>query len=1196
MARFGNEGMISSEEVPNTDVIDPQGVDTVTATGLPPTVEVEKPRPKVMSSDQLDAFTQGDPFPEQKVVEPPRVMSFDQLEEMSLNEKIKQVDSFTSEEIDQGVGEYAWEVVSVIADGINNGIVSTADLPIDMATGLIELMAMPFIGDESEAELHKTLRGARGGARYLYNQITDGQVSQRDKHQILYLASELTGFGAGFVKLSEKAAKMGVAPIEAATEVAGKKITSLMSPSPDKVSAAVSTALRGDATMLAISSATGVTGAVATSVATDDKDAIETGFMVGSLAPMAFIGAQVSWFTAKYLKNKVTGGGGENISESSIRSIEAELPRDESGYIDIDALDARIAEVDDLRALTGEDFPITSSSIAEGTLIDARAEGARANFPEQATEVHRQIKGAVDSYREAMSVRMTDADHTAMEGILDDISGTMTKRLQVMDDQLSTATDDLYSSIEDPSYNPLTAGKALEKELGDVKVVYGKMVEEYYTLADPGDVVKLDMTSVEQTVKGIIKRKAEYTKSDQDVPAYIEGVVNSALNKQKRGNVSEESPLILPSEVQLKLEAAPIRNTYNDLAGKDGLLRVLRKNIREEFSKPERSNSKIKALQEVEKATLDTLESQIPQKSWEAFTQAETFYKREFVPRFRQGLGHDILNSRVTGDVILHREDILSRVWNSNNLSELEDFKVLYKDSEEATDSLSQHVMDNLYNSLSKGQDGTKSLDNILAGWKRKYVKQLRAFPEIESQLSTVETAIESIGRDRAKRALTEKANATSYTIPFTGVDAPTAAENALKSPKYAEDLYNNIVNNIEDPATAEVAVRGIKRLMWDNMNKAAPTSEKMVTYLSDNRRSLVAFMGKESYEEMLNFNKLTRLLERNPEPKVGAPETNLIFGALAKMNIDPVGIMARRRALARGQISKSHWITEQVVRTMKSLTGKYYKEANRDIMFNGGKLRDTAAHYNLGTRNYVEEPFRVKLRLLSVGAQSTTDAGEPSGLGIDFIPGDPREEETTTDTPVEVPPQAPVEPTKPDLSGVPTNPTGEVPSFMERVVNPSEFPVIENDDGTVSTHRMADSEVDGKFIAYPTIVQKPNGKLVQLEDEAAFNYAMATDEFVEFDTPEEASEFARGGYKKLWGKDDGSTLPGDTSQEPVGAPVSPPTASSPETKPKAKAITNIPSVAPKVAAGETIDNALKAKGVMEGSSIIDASKKRLSQ
>jgi hypothetical protein len=220
-------------------------------------------------------------------------------------------------------------------------------------------------------------------------------------------------------------------------------------------------------------------------------------------------------------------------------------------------------------------------------------------------------------------------------------------------------------------------------------------------------------------------------------------------------------------------------------------------------------------------------------------------------------------------------------------------------------------------------------------------------------------------------------------------------------------------------------------------------------------------------------------------------------------------------------------------------------------------------------------------------------DASEMGREGMDRIEaasGTDRLGKVPEEAPVETAPEAPVEPPEIDLGNIPTNPTGEVPSFMKRVLNPSQFPVLKNEDGSVSTHMMEDAEVDGKFVAYPTIVQKASGELGRIEGDALV-LAMDTGNYVEFDTQEEASEFAMGGYKEFWGKEDGSQPLSDASQ----APVSPPTASSPETKPKAKAITNIPSVTPKVAAGETIGNALKAKGVTEGSSIINASKKRLS-
>jgi hypothetical protein len=202
----------------------------------------------------------------------------------------------------------------------------------------------------------------------------------------------------------------------------------------------------------------------------------------------------------------------------------------------------------------------------------------------------------------------------------------------------------------------------------------------------------------------------------------------------------------------------------------------------------------------------------------------------------------------------------------------------------------------------------------------------------------------------------------------------------------------------------------------------------------------------------------------------------------------------------------------------------------------------------------------------------------EDKGLGLEVIPG-------------EAPTEAPTEQPKPDLSGMPTNPMGKVPPFMKRVLNPSKFPVLKNEDGSVSTHMMEDAEVDGKFVAYPTIVQKASGELGKIEGDALV-LAMDTGNYVEFDTQEEASKFAMGGYKDHWGKEDGSQPLSDL-RVPPQAPVSPPKASSPKPKANPKGITKIPSVAPKVTAGATTGNALKAKSVLEGSSIINASKKR---
>ena len=92
--------------------------------------------------------------------------------------------------------------------------------------------------------------------------------------------------------------------------------------------------------------------------------------------------------------------------------------------------------------------------------------------------------------------------------------------------------------------------------------------------------------------------------------------------------------------------------------------------------------------------------------------------------------------------------------------------------------------------------------------------------------------------------------------------------------------------------------------------------------------------------------------------------------------------------------------------------------------------------------------------------------------------------------------------------------PSPTEPEFIDRVNNPENYPFISNDDGSISTHRMSDAEVDGKFIAFPTIHMSPKGELVELEGRAALDKALDMGNFVEFPTAEEASEYAADGYK----------------------------------------------------------------------------------
>lgn len=85
--------------------------------------------------------------------------------------------------------------------------------------------------------------------------------------------------------------------------------------------------------------------------------------------------------------------------------------------------------------------------------------------------------------------------------------------------------------------------------------------------------------------------------------------------------------------------------------------------------------------------------------------------------------------------------------------------------------------------------------------------------------------------------------------------------------------------------------------------------------------------------------------------------------------------------------------------------------------------------------------------------------------------------------------------------------------NFVARVTNPGDWPVVQNPDGSYSSHRMSSAEGDGRGYAFPTLFyDKGTNALYQPENPMA--EARRTGEFIEFPNPQAAERFAEGGYK----------------------------------------------------------------------------------
>ena len=83
---------------------------------------------------------------------------------------------------------------------------------------------------------------------------------------------------------------------------------------------------------------------------------------------------------------------------------------------------------------------------------------------------------------------------------------------------------------------------------------------------------------------------------------------------------------------------------------------------------------------------------------------------------------------------------------------------------------------------------------------------------------------------------------------------------------------------------------------------------------------------------------------------------------------------------------------------------------------------------------------------------------------------------------------------------------------FVRRILNPAQYPSVQNPDGTVSSHRLATAEIDGKTIVYPTL-RYTEDKLIEDHDPGT---ALTSGNYIAFEDPAAAQRFAEGSWKRI--------------------------------------------------------------------------------
>ena len=195
----------------------------------------------------------------------------------------------------------------------------------------------------------------------------------------------------------------------------------------------------------------------------------------------------------------------------------------------------------------------------------------------------------------------------------------------------------------------------------------------------------------------------------------------------------------------------------------------------------------------------------------------------------------------------------------------------------------------------------------------------------------------------------------------------------------------------------------------------------------------------------------------------------------------------------------------------------------------NNGQLIDLVWEENTGTFQYslkLDSPAEGQSHTQSVKEMARTKGIPMFGAAginqttteLNTIGGDPSNAQVNQEGAATTPNQTSTQPQGFQASK-PTSLADRIKAqrtpYEDRINNPQNYGVIKNVDGSVSTHRMATVEQDGKHYAFPTIVQDPmgNGGLYEFKDEdwrEAFRFNKETGNVKVFDTAEEAEHYSK--------------------------------------------------------------------------------------
>jgi hypothetical protein len=258
----------------------------------------------------------------------------------------------------------------------------------------------------------------------------------------------------------------------------------------------------------------------------------------------------------------------------------------------------------------------------------------------------------------------------------------------------------------------------------------------------------------------------------------------------------------------------------------------------------------------------------------EKFSEANRFYRDEYLPRFKQGFGADVLAKYGSGEARVPNEKVVEMITKANNATAARDFKQLFDDVPEAWQALRDGYMDALTRTANVlGADG-KINQKALDGFLRKHSPTLAEFPQVRQEFQQL--ALDNAGLlERGARLAGQRKELDTAAMfkLFQGKPPAEVMTEAMTDPNVMRVLAHHaqprapMVNGVRMPGPPDPReARGLARAIGSHVT-AQPDP---AGFLAANREAIsigLAPLGKDHMKNLETAVDALTINRRNDLP-----------------------------------------------------------------------------------------------------------------------------------------------------------------------------------------------------------------------------------------------------------------------------------------------------------------------------------------